>query len=51
MTDTQIRHWMRQNDSRKLEDKDIEIKRTSEDVVITIRLNGVTESLQYKLKK
>ena len=51
MTDAQIRHWMKKNDSRDLEDKDIDIKRTSEEVVITIELDGVTEALHYKLKK
>ncbi len=51
MSDAQIKRWMRKNDSRKLQDKNIQIKRTAAEVLISIKFNGTTETIQYKIKK
>jgi hypothetical protein len=51
MTDAQITQWMRKNDSRNLKDKDIEVKRTSEEILITIKVDEQTETLIYKLSQ
>lgn len=50
MTDIQIRKWIRKNDTRLIEDGDIEIKRSSEEISITIKINGEAETIIYKLK-
>ena len=49
MTDIQIRHWMRKNDTRILKDEDIEIKRRSEEILITIMVDEGVETMIYKL--
>ncbi len=49
MTDMQIKNWMRKNDARILRDEDVEIKRTSEEVLITTMVDGETETVIYKL--
>jgi len=51
MTDTQIIQWMRKNDSRNLKVEDLEVKRTSEEILITIMLDEQTETFVYKLTK
>ena len=50
MTDVQITQWMRKNDTRNLKDEDIEVKRTSEEILITINLDEQTETFIYKLR-
>ena len=49
MTDMQIRYWIRKNDARILRDEDIEIKRSSEEILITIMVDEREESVIYKL--
>ena len=49
MTDAQIKKWMRDNDSRNLKNEDIEIKHTSENILITINHNEQTETFFYTL--
>ena len=49
MTDIQIRKWIRKNDARILHDEDIEIKRTSDEIFITIKFDGEAETVIYKL--
>jgi hypothetical protein len=49
MTDIQIRYWIRKNDVRILKDEDIEIKRTSGEILITIMVDGEVETVIYKL--
>ena len=51
MTDAQITQWMQKNDSRNLKDEDIEVKRTSKEILITINLDEQTETFVYKLTK
>jgi hypothetical protein len=51
MTDAQITQWMRKNDSRNLKDKDIEVKRAFEEILITIKLDEQTETFIYKLRR
>jgi hypothetical protein len=51
MTDAQITQWMRNNDSRILKDEDIEVKRTSEEILITINSDEQTETFIYKLTR
>ncbi|HET6768436.1 MAG TPA: hypothetical protein VFH08_13590 [Chitinophagaceae bacterium] len=48
MTDTQIREWIRQHDRRIPSDEDIEIKRISEGIFITIMIDGKEETMIYK---
>ena len=50
MTDIQIRKWIRKNEPRSLEDEDIEIKRSSEEILITIRVDGDAQTVIYKLR-
>ena len=49
MTDAQIILWMQKNDSRNLKDEEIEVKRSSEEIFITINLDEQTETFIYKL--
>ena len=49
MSDIQIRHWIRENDTRILKDEDIEIKRSSDEILITIMVDEGEESIIYKL--
>ena len=51
MTDNEVRDWMKKNEALTLKGEDIEIKRTSEEIFITIKVEGETETLIYKLKK
>jgi hypothetical protein len=51
MTDAQITQWMRKNDSRNLKDEDIEVKRTSGEILITINFDEQTETFGYRLTK
>jgi hypothetical protein len=47
MTDAEIIQWMRKNDSRNLREEDMEVKRTSDEILITISLDETTETLVY----
>jgi|SRR5688572_3858458 len=49
MTDMQIRYWIRKNDGRILSDENIEIKRSSEEILITITIDGEVGTVIYKL--
>jgi hypothetical protein len=49
MTDEQIRQWMRKKDSRPLKNEDIDVKRTPEEILITIKFGGQTERIGYGL--
>ncbi|HEX8331328.1 MAG TPA: hypothetical protein VF622_01830, partial [Segetibacter sp.] len=51
MTDTELKRWLLKKDPRNLKQEDIRIKRTPEEVWITIDFDGVTENFSYKLKK
>ena len=51
MTDAQIKQWMQKNDSRNLKDEEIEVKRSSEEILITINLDEQTETIIYKLRR
>ena len=51
MTDAQIRNWLRKNDSRNLQDDNIEIRRSSEELRIIIKYDGTAETINYKIKK
>jgi hypothetical protein len=49
MTDIQIRHWIRKNHARILRDEDIEIKRSPEEIRITIKADEGEEIIICKL--
>ena len=48
MTDVEIREWMFKNDTRIRNPDDITIKRTAEDIQLTILINGDEVTLIYK---
>ncbi len=51
MTDTQIKQWIRKRFSHCPKNEDIEVKRTSEEILITIKLGEQTETIGYRLTK
>jgi ribosomal protein S3 len=51
MTDAQIRQWIRKRVSHRLKNEDIEVKRTSEEILITIKLGEQTETIGYRLTR
>ena len=48
MTDIQITDWLRKHDRRILSDEDIDVKRISEGIFITIMIDGEEETMIYK---
>ena len=51
MTDAQICQWLRKTYYRNLKNTDIQIKRSTTEVVIKIKLNETIETLHYKMNK
>ncbi|MFL5741906.1 MAG: hypothetical protein ACJ75B_16910 [Flavisolibacter sp.] len=51
MSNEQIRQWIKKNDPRHLKDNDIQIKRTAEEVVITVQTKDGPETFSYQIKK
>ena len=51
MTDAQIKQWIRKRVSHHPKDEDIEIKRTSEEILITMKLDEHIETIGYRLAK
>jgi hypothetical protein len=51
MTDAQIKQWIRTKVSHRPKNEDIEVKRTSEEILITIKLGEYIETIGYRLTK